>query len=76
MANPEHLDILKQGVAVWNEWRKEHPDERVDLEDAYLVDLTFTQLSDSAELHYTWRVKLSTKEMTPLSHHARSLSKS
>jgi len=45
-------------------------------EDAYLVDLTFTQLSDSAELHYTWRVKLSTKEMTPLSHHARSLSKS
>src|SRR5437773_9363189 len=45
-------------------------------EDAYLVDLTFTQLSDSAELHYNWRVKLSTKEMTPLSHHARSLSKS
>ena len=22
MANPEHLAILKQGVAVWNEWRK------------------------------------------------------
>jgi len=44
-------------------------------EDAYLVDLTFTQLSDSEALHYTWRVKLSTKEITPLSHHARSLPK-
>ncbi len=28
MANPEHLEILKQGVSVWNEWRKHalHPD--------------------------------------------------
>jgi uncharacterized protein YjbI with pentapeptide repeats len=26
MANPEHLAILKRGVEVWNEWRKEtHP---------------------------------------------------
>src|SRR5437867_10066349 len=45
-------------------------------EDAYLVDLTFTQLSDRAELHYTWRVKLSAKEVTPESYHARSLPKS
>jgi hypothetical protein len=23
MANPEHVEILKQGVEVWNQWRKE-----------------------------------------------------
>jgi uncharacterized protein YjbI with pentapeptide repeats len=22
MANPEHLEILKRGVKIWNEWRK------------------------------------------------------
>ena len=32
MANPEHLDILKQGVEVWNKWREEN--------DGIIVDLT------------------------------------
>ncbi len=31
MANPEHVEILKRGVEVWNEWRDEHPDIRPDL---------------------------------------------
>ena len=26
MANPEHLEILKQGVDVWNKWREENPE--------------------------------------------------
>ena len=68
MANQEHLDILKQGVAVWNGWRQEHPDiepdlsesdmrvadlrganlaranlYRVDLRNAYLYSVDFTQ---------------------------------
>jgi uncharacterized protein YjbI with pentapeptide repeats len=34
MANPEHLEILKQGVEQWNEWRKEHPEVRPDLSKA------------------------------------------
>lgn len=31
MAKREHLKILKQGVAVWNEWRKENPKVIPDL---------------------------------------------
>ena len=31
MANPEHLEILKQGVEVWNKWREENPDFEPDL---------------------------------------------
>jgi uncharacterized protein YjbI with pentapeptide repeats len=30
MASKEHLDILKQGVDVWNEWRKENPEVQID----------------------------------------------
>jgi uncharacterized protein YjbI with pentapeptide repeats len=42
MANPEHLAILKQGVKVWNEWRKQFPEIRPYLDDADLsgVDLS------------------------------------
>jgi len=36
MANEEHLDILKQGVEVWNQWRKENPGVRPDLSGADL----------------------------------------
>jgi hypothetical protein len=31
MANPEHVDILRQGVEIWNEWRKEHPEVEPNL---------------------------------------------
>lgn len=31
MANPEHLEILKQGVEVWNRWRKMYPEIKPDL---------------------------------------------
>lgn len=31
MANPEHLDILRQGVSVWNKWRMENPNISPDL---------------------------------------------
>ncbi len=45
MTNPEHLDLLKQGVATWNHWYKEHywethPDLRgADLSNMDLSDL-------------------------------------
>lgn len=37
MANPEHLKILKQGVEVWNRWRKENPETSPDLSGADLT---------------------------------------
>jgi hypothetical protein len=37
MANPKHLEILKQGVETWNEWRKSRQHEFPDLSGAELV---------------------------------------
>jgi uncharacterized protein YjbI with pentapeptide repeats len=37
MANQQHLDILRQGVEIWNQWRKENPSIAVDLREANLV---------------------------------------
>mgnify|MGYP001045793614 CR=1 FL=1 len=52
MANQEHLEILKQGVEVWNRWREENPKVRPDLRGADLqeadlgqVDLTYANLT-------------------------------
>jgi Pentapeptide repeats (8 copies) len=41
MANKEHLTILKQGVEVWNEWRRKNREIKPDLRGADLrkVDL-------------------------------------
>ncbi|HEY7419444.1 MAG TPA: pentapeptide repeat-containing protein, partial [Ktedonobacteraceae bacterium] len=54
MANPEHLEILKQGVAKWNEWRRDNPGVVPDLKEADLViailreiDLKRVNLSDA-----------------------------
>jgi uncharacterized protein YjbI with pentapeptide repeats len=48
MANQEHLSILKQGVEVWNQWRKEHPDiqpdlRRVNLRGAFLSETNLSE---------------------------------
>jgi TIR domain/Pentapeptide repeats (8 copies) len=41
MGNPEHLEILKQGVEQWNEWRKEDPEVLPDFNG---VDLSGANL--------------------------------
>ena len=58
MANQEHLNILKQGVDAWNQWRQEHTDIRPDLRgvdlrraDLYRADLTKAHLNE-ADLSY------------------------
>jgi len=47
MANQEHLDILKQGVQAWEQWRKENSDVQINLSAADLhgVDLHGVDLS-------------------------------
>ncbi len=45
MANPEHLDILKQGVGVWNKWRKDNPDVVPDLRESNLLRADLNQIN-------------------------------
>jgi hypothetical protein len=70
MANPEHLAILKQGVKVWNEWRKKDSHTVADLGganlslasldsvDFWLTDMSNADLSGSnlshARIHVAW----------------------
>jgi uncharacterized protein YjbI with pentapeptide repeats len=37
VANPEHVEILKQGVEVWNKWRNKNPNIEPDLREASFV---------------------------------------
>jgi uncharacterized protein YjbI with pentapeptide repeats len=43
MANPEHLAILKQGVEVWNRWRKHNPNVVGSLSEADLHVMDFSR---------------------------------
>jgi len=47
VANPEHLAVLRQGAAIWNEWRASSPNSRPDLVEANLraADLGRANLS-------------------------------
>ena len=42
MANELHLNIIKQGTGVWNEWRKKNPNIQPDLSEAVLDGLLLT----------------------------------
>ncbi len=64
MANQEHLDILKQGVQAWNQWREKNSDINPNLIAAKLrsahlsfADLDFADLSSadlsSSDLRYS-----------------------
>lgn len=44
MANPEHLSLLKQSVADWNQWRTDNPDIQPDL---FKADLRTTNLHEA-----------------------------
>ena len=42
MADQQHLAVLRQGVAAWNAWRRQHPEIHPDVSEA---DLTNADLS-------------------------------
>jgi hypothetical protein len=50
MANPEHLQILQQGVDAWNAWRERNRDIRPDLSEANLkrANLKSANLNEAA----------------------------
>lgn len=51
MADQEHLQILKKGVATWNQWRKENPNITPYLRGADLMDEDYSNVDFSnAEL--------------------------
>jgi uncharacterized protein YjbI with pentapeptide repeats len=56
MANEEQLKILRQGVAAWNKWRKDHPRTHIVLDKADLhgMNLGWANLSGA----YLGRAKL------------------
>ena len=49
MAIPQHLEVLKQGVAAWNQWRTDNPTEEPDLAGANLskTDLKEANLKET-----------------------------
>lgn len=47
MASQEHLDLLKQGVDIWNQWRTEHPMVSPDLGVADLSEANFQEVNFS-----------------------------
>lgn len=49
MANQEQLELLEQGVEIWNKWREEHLDVDVDLLGANFnnADLSKANLSEA-----------------------------
>jgi len=48
MADKEHLNILKNGIKLWNEWRKRNPNIRPSLSEARLTNADFTEIDLSA----------------------------
>ena len=68
MANQEHLNIFRQGVDGWNEWRKQHPEIRPDLTRANLGD-AFLNRGDfigtdlfGANLLWACKIRLSSRQ--------------
>jgi hypothetical protein len=45
MANPEHLQILEQGVEAWNAWREQHKDIRPDLSEAIISMMNLARIN-------------------------------
>lgn len=58
MGNPEHFKILKQGVEVWNQWRRENSSLKPDLKRSHLSGKNLGQVNfieaDLRESDLSW----------------------
>ena len=68
MADQQHLKRLKQGVRIWNQWRKEYPDEDVDL---YEANLSRTNLSRATP----YKATLSEADLSEADLHGANLNR-
>ncbi len=50
MANPEHIEILKQGVEAWNKWREKNPEIKPDLSGIVIKEVLAEQKYSSFSL--------------------------
>lgn len=67
MANPEHLEILKQGVKEWDERRRAHPEIAPDFSDAYLIRTNLSGANvDEAFAGYTIFIDIDPREVKGL----------
>jgi hypothetical protein len=77
MANPEHLSILKQGVKIWNEWRKINHDVIPDLcgicldgIDLWEANLSYAKLCRTyGHSFYAIRANFSEADLSNVSFH-------
>ena len=71
MANRDQVVCLRQGVAVWNEWRAAHPDVAIDLTE---VDLRGTVLRGAnLSRAYLSRINLSEADLRGTNLHGSNL---
>ena len=47
MADPQHIELIRQGIEQWNRWRKENPEVMLDFHGAHLrgADLSLADLN-------------------------------
>jgi uncharacterized protein YjbI with pentapeptide repeats len=65
MANPEHLQILQQGVEAWNAWRRKNESIKPDLRDAIFVPSTLA-LGDFTGANFTGAILVGTRFRLPI----------
>lgn len=54
MANPEHLEILNQGIERWNQWRKKNPYIQPNLSETNLSEFNLSEANlNKADLRLT-----------------------
>jgi hypothetical protein len=64
MASQEHIDILRQGVDVWNQWRKTNLSVKPDFTHADLQGIKLPG-ADLREAYFLARLKPQTDKLYP-----------